>query len=86
MLTSVKLLGIQIYNTLLFHHRVSNVCKKAVMQIKAMKRLGRYLDLNGRLQIYDSFFLYNFNYCSLVYNSMYAKNDNKIETLNKRML
>ena len=28
----------------------------------------------------------HFNYCPLVYNSMYAKNDNKIETLNKRML
>ena len=61
------------------------MCKKAAMQIHVIKRLGRYLDFNGRLQIYDSFFLSNFNYCPLVYNSMYAKND-KIETLNKRML
>ena len=85
-LTSVKLLGIQIDNKLLFHDHVSNVCKKAAMQINVMKRLGRYLDFNGRLQIYDSLFLSNFNYCPLVYNSTYAKNDDKIETLNKRML
>ena len=77
---------IQIDNKLLFHDHVSNVCKKAAMQISAMKRLSRYFDFNGRLQIYDSFFLSNFNYCPLVYNSMHAKNDNKIETLNKRML
>ena len=86
LLTSVKLLSILIVNKLLFHDHVSNVCKKAAMQINVIKRLGRYLDFNGSLQIYDSFFLSNFNYCPLVYNSMYAKNDNKIETLNKRML
>ena len=56
------------------------------MQINIMKRLGKYLDFNRRLKIYDSFFLPNFNYCPHVYNSMYARNENKIERLNKRVL
>ena len=82
MQTSVKLLGINIDSNLTFYDHVAKVCGKAAMQINIMKRLGKYLDFNGRLKI----FLPNFNYCPLVYNSMYARNENKIERLNKRML
>ena len=83
---SVKLLGIQIDNKLTFNHHVSNVCKKAGNQINIMKRLGKLLDNDCRLKIYDSFFLSNFNYCPLVYSLQSSKSNNKIETLNKRML
>ena len=86
MQTSVKLLGINIDSKLTFYDHVAKVCRKAAMQINIMKRLGKYLDFNGRLTIYDSFFLPNFNYCPFVYNSMCARNENEIETLNKRMV
>ena len=79
-------LGINIDSNLTFYDHVAKVCRKAAMQINIMKRLGKFLDFNGRLKIYDSFFLQNFNYCPLVYNSMYARNENNIERLNKRML
>ena len=83
---SVKLLGIQIDNKLTFNHHVSNVCKKAGNQINILKRLGKLLDNDCRLKIYDSFFLSNFNYCPLVYSLQSSKSNNKIETLNKIML
>ena len=80
-------LKIQIFDSnLTFYDHVANVCRKAAMKITIMERLGKYLDLKGRLNIYDSFFLTNFNYCPLVYNSVHAINENKIERLNKRML
>ena len=60
--------------------------KKAGNQIDIMKRLGKFLDNDCRLKIYDSFFLSNFNYCPLVYSLQSSKSNNKIETLNKRML
>ena len=60
MQTSVKLLGISIDSNLTFYDHVAKVCRKAAMQINIMKRLGKYLDFNGRLKIYDSFFLPNF--------------------------
>ena len=50
-----------------------------------MKRLARYLDCDCKLNVSDCFFLSNFNYCPLAYNSQYVMND-KIEKLNKRML
>ena len=86
MQTSVKLLGINIGSNLTFYDHVAKVCRKAAMQINIMKRLGKYLDFNVRLTIYGSFFLPKFNYCPLVYNSMYARNENTVEILNKRML
>ena len=86
MISSVKLLGIHIDNKLSFNEHISKLCKKSANQINVMKRLARHLDYDCRLKVYDCFFLSNFNYYPLAYNSQYVVNDNKIEKLNKRML
>ena len=86
MISSVKLLGIHIDNKLSFNEHISKLCKKSANQINVMKRLARHLDYDCMLKVYDCFFLSNFNYCPLAYNSQYMVNDNKIEKLNKRML
>jgi hypothetical protein len=61
----VKLLGVTIDFELKFNSHISNICKNASRQLNVLKRLGKYLNKLGKLTIYHSFILSNFNFCPL---------------------
>jgi hypothetical protein len=82
----VKLLGVTIDFELKFNSHISNICKQASMQLNVLKRLGKYLDKLGKLTIYHSFILSNFNFCPLSYHFCSEANTNKIEKIQERAL
>ena len=83
---SVKLLGVQIDNQLNFNLHISNICRFAANQLNALIRLKRFLDLDEKKTLINSYFYSNFNYCDLVWTFSSAKSLNKVETLQKRAL
>jgi len=65
----VKLLGVTIDFRLHVYKYVSNICKKKVSrQLNVLKRIWKYLCKLGKLNIYYSFILSNFNYCPLTWH------------------
>ena len=65
--SSVRLLGIQLYNKLNFSLHVSNICKSAVNKLSALIRLNNFLYFEGKRVLINSYFMSNFNYCPLVW-------------------
>ena len=82
----VKLLGVTIDFELKFNSHISNICKKASRQLNVLKRLGKYLNKLGKLTIYHSFILSNFNFCPLSWHFCNEANTNKIEKIQERAL
>ena len=66
---NVKLLGVIVDSQLNFDKHTSEICfkKKASQQLNILKRIGKYLNRLGRLTIYYSFILSNFNYCPVTW-------------------
>ena len=83
---SVKLLGVTIDFQLNFNVQVSNICKKASKQLNVLKRIGKHLCRLGKLNIYHSFILSNFNYCPLTWHFCGEVNTKKIEKIQERAL
>jgi uncharacterized protein YpmS len=79
--SEVKLLGVTIDFQLNFNEHVSNICKKASRQLNVLKRIGTHLTKLGKLTIYYSFIMSNFNYCPLVWHFCGETNTQKIEIL-----
>jgi hypothetical protein len=64
----VKLLGVTIDFQLKFNtHHIAHTCKKSARQLNVLKRVGNYLNRLGKLTIYHSFILSNFNYCRVTF-------------------
>ena len=63
----IKALGVEIDCKLNFNEHVSATCKKAALQLNALARISRFLDVSSRKVIYNSFIFSNFNYCPLVW-------------------
>ena len=82
----VKLLGVTIDFELKFNSHISSICKKASRQLNVLKGLGKYLNKLGKLTIYHSFILSNFNFCPLSWHFSSEANTNKIETIQERAL
>jgi hypothetical protein len=55
-----------------FNSHFSNICKKASRQLNVLKGLGKYLNKLGKLTIYHSFILSNFNFCPLSWHCLDA--------------
>ena len=64
----VKLLGIEIDNTLSFNKHISTLCKKASNQLNAIGRIQKYMGFKEKEVLLNSFVLSNFNYCPLVWH------------------
>ena len=62
---NVTLLGINVDFMLQFDDHVSQICKRASKQLAVLKRIGRFLTKQGKMTIYNSFIVSNFNYCPL---------------------
>ena len=84
--SEVKLLGVTIDFQLNFNEHVSNICKKASRQLNVLKRIGTHLTKLGKLTIYYSFIMSNFNYCPLVWHFCGETNNKKIEKIQERAL
>ena len=64
----VKLLGIEIDNTLSFNKHISTLCEKASNQLNAIRRNQKYMSFKEKEVFLDSFVLSNFNYCPLLWH------------------
>ena len=82
----VKLLGVNFDFMLNFNSHVSYICRKASKQLNVLKRIGRHLNRLGRLTIYHSFILSNFNYCPLTWHFTNESNTRKMEKIQERAL
>ena len=82
----VKLLGIEIDNTLSFNKHISTLCKKASNQLNAIGRIQQYMRFKDNLVLLNSFVLSNFNYCPLVWHFCSSKSLKKIEKVQERAL
>ena len=85
-LSPVKHLGIEIDNKLNFNNHINTIYRSLANQLNALKRLRRFLGIEERKALIQSFVLSNFNYCPLVWMLSSVKSLNKIENLQKRAL
>ena len=83
---SVKLLGVHLDYKLNFHHHVSSLCKKAGAQLRVLQRLSHHLDTSSKMQIFRSFILSHFTYCSLIWHFCGASHAQKLERIQYRAL
>ena len=82
----IDLLGITIDTKLSFDSHITKICRKASRQLNALKRLGCYIPLDTRKILTNSFIISNFNYCPLVWYFSMAKQLQKIEKIQERVL
>ena len=86
MTNCAKLLGINTDSKLNFQSHISDLSKKASMQLNALNRLRAYIG-NKEMEILINSFIYsNFNYCPLVWHFSSCKSTAKIEKIHKRCL
>ena len=82
----VKALGVVIDDKLNFSEHISVVCKKSARQLNALARISKFLDVDSRKIIYQSFVASNFNYCPLVWHFCGKVNNTKLEKIQERAL
>ena len=85
-LSAVKLLGIKIDDKLNFNNHINTIFRSAATQLNALISLRRFLKIEERKALFQSFVLSNFNYYPLVWMLSSAKSLNKTENLQKRAL
>ena len=83
---SVKLLGIEIGNQLIFNQHISKLCSKAATQLNAICRLAKFMRNNEKMAMTNSFVYSNFNYCLLVWHFCSCESLKKKEKIRKRCL
>ena len=82
----IKVLGVNIDSKITFNTYVKNICSRASYQINALRRIGKYLDINGKLKIYKSFISANFSYNPVTWIFCGRANSDKMEKLQERAL
>ena len=78
---SVELLGTEIVDKLIFNIHISKICNSAANELNATTRLRNFMTFNVKKAPISSYFMSNFNYCSLVWMFSSAKPLNRIENL-----
>ena len=66
--SSVKLLGIQLDEKLNFNLHISNICKSAANQLNSLIRLKKFMNFEEKKVLINSYFMANFNYCPVIVN------------------
>lgn len=82
----VTLLGVDIDYMLNFSNHVSELCKKASRQLAVLKRFGKFLTKTGKVMVFNSFILSNFNYCPIAWHFCNQASTNKMERIQERAL
>ena len=82
----IDLVGVTIDTKLSFDSHITKIYRKASRQLYALKRLGFYIPLDTRKILANSFIIGSFNYCPLVWYFSTAKELQKIEKIQERVL
>jgi hypothetical protein len=82
----IKLLGVNIDNTLSFRTHVNELVKRCAQQVNALCRLSHVLNTNCKVKILEAFVMANFNYCCLAYYSCGKTEARSLEKVLKRAL
>ncbi len=82
----VKLFGIHIDQRLKFTYHITEMCKKANSQARALARLSSMLDTESKFLIFNAFVVSNFLYCRLVWHMCCVSDCKKIEKVQERAL
>ena len=83
---SIDIFGMTIDNRLPFDNHVSVICKKINNQFNVMLRFRKLINKETLLKLYTAFILPHFYYCSSVWHFCCARNADKVDNLNKRIL
>ena len=83
---SVKLLGVHLDSQLSFSKHISEICKKAALQLNMLKRMSKVLSSKVKMLLFRCFILSNFQYCSLVWLNCSKSDSHKLEKLQERAL
>ena len=78
----IDLLGLTIDT----NSHITKICRKASREFNAWKHLGFYISLDTRKILANSFIISNFNYCPLIWYFSRAKQLQKIEKIQERIL
>ena len=65
---SVKILGVQIDQSLLFTEHISQLCIKAEQKINVLSTLCHSLTTDAKLLLMQTFILSHFNFCSIIWH------------------
>ena len=82
----VKLLGVTFDSQLTFKSHIGNICMKAGTKINALSRFCSVLDKQFRYEMFYSFILSYFKFCSVVWHNCSVSDMKKIENIQKRAL
>ncbi len=82
----VKLFGIHIDQCLTFTCHITEMCKKANSQARALARLSSMLDTESKFMIFNAFVVSNFLYCPLEWHMCCVSDCKKIEKVQERAL
>ena len=81
---NVTLLRVNIDFMLTFNDHISYICtQKASQQLAVLKRIGKFLTKHGKMTIYKSFIMSNFNYYPLTWHFCNQAGINKMEKIKK---
>ena len=83
---TVKLLGVQIDNTLNFNLHITQLCRKAGFKLNALARLSKSLDFQGKMMLFNAFILSHFMYSPVVWHLCSSNDMKKVEKIQKRAL
>ena len=83
---SLDLLGMTIDQDLNFDKHITSICKKVNDQFNVMKRFSNLVSRHTMLVLYRNYIVPHFSYCAAVWHFCGARNSNKLEDLNKRVL
>ena len=82
----IDIFGMAIDNRLSFDNHVSVIFKKINNQFNIMLRFRKLINKEMLLKLYKAFILLHFYYCSSVWHFCSARNADKVDNLNKRIL
>ena len=83
---TLQIFGMEIDKKLNFSSHISNVCKKINNQLYVMLRFRKLIPRGTLLKLYKAYILPHFHYCSSVWHFCGARDAEKLEALNKRIL
>ena len=84
--SSMKLLGLQLDDKLNFNLHISHICRSAANQLNALIRLKNFMNFEEKKMLINSYFMTNFNYCPLVWMLSNTSSLKKMENLKKKAL
>ena len=83
---SEELLGITIDSELTFHKHITSLCSKANQKLSALARIAKYMTIDKRKILLNSFVTAQFNYCPLIWMCHSRTLNNKINRIQGRAL